>query len=158
MPSPLGPAAPPVFSTTRFAGRPHWRIATAGATWLLDAGAGGFSSLVDHAGREWIGFLPLHLAGFPEGAAAGFRGLPNLVHGGEDDGVGHPGHDRVETVRSGDCELLSTSLSGAWSWRWRFHPDRAEFILDRAPEDRAWWFLYEGPIAGTFEPDCGLAA
>ena len=90
----------------------------------------------------------------PASAAAGFRGLPNLVHGkgNPDAGAGHPGFDRCETVQVDAATLRTTTKSGRWQWTWRFTAEAAQCTIERAPADHPWWFLYEGPIAGKFAP------
>jgi len=143
----------PTIRATSHLGRPHHEIHAMGAIWLYDDAGGGFSSLIDGEGRDWIGFKPEPLADFPAAAAAGYRGLGNLVHGGEDSGVGHPGFDLCETVFEAPATLRTRSLSGRWEFTWTFHPDRLEFTMIRADPDRDWWFLYEGNPGGRFAPE-----
>jgi hypothetical protein len=134
-------------------GRPHVEVRYAGSTWLYDVAGGGFSRLLDPDGRDWIGFRPEPLAEFPASAAAGFRGLGNLVHGGPDDGVGHPGFDRCETVWEAPRTLRTRSKSGKWEWTWTFRESGALLEMIKADPERAWWFLYEGNPHGEFAPE-----
>jgi hypothetical protein len=133
-------------------GRPHFMVRTERATWLYDRAGGGFSRLVDLEGRDWIDFGAEPLSAFPESAAAGYRGLPNLVFGGPDKGAGHPGFDRCTSRVAGPDTIRSTSRSGRWAWSWTFTETTATFTMEKADPEQPWWFLYEGPIAGTFAP------
>jgi hypothetical protein len=149
----VAPAAPPVtIEPTTLHGRPHHRVITPTATWLYDDAGGGFASLLDPTGADWIGFNPVPLTDFPASAASGYRGLGNLVHGGDDGGVGHPGFDKCTTEFIPPATLRTHSQSGRWEWSWTFHADHAEFILNLADSDRAWWLLYEGTPGGRFSP------
>jgi hypothetical protein len=135
-----------------YEGRPHLMVRTERATWLYDRDGGGFSRLIDRDGRDWISFGAEPLDSFPESAAAGYRGLPNLVFVGPDKGAGHPGFDRCTSEVLGADTIRTTSLSGFWAWSWFFTETTATFTMERADPEHPWWFLYEGPIAGTFEP------
>jgi hypothetical protein len=121
-------------------------------TWYYDRSGGGFCRLVDRDGQDWIAFRKNPLNEFPKSAAAGYRGLPNLVFTGPDKGAGHPGFDRCTTSITSENSIRTTSISGQWSWTWSFTGASANFEMERAPGSGAWWFLYEGPIAGTFSP------
>ena len=132
--------------------RPHFRIESEGSTWFYDRAGGGFSGLVDSDGRDWIAFHKNPLSKFPDSAAAGYRGIPNAVFIGPDKGAGHPGFDRCRTIKVADDTIRSFSLSGKWAWSWKFTEQTATFTMERADPEQQWWFLYEGPIAGTFEP------
>jgi hypothetical protein len=136
----------------RFEGRLHFVIRTRSATWFYDRAGGGFSRLVDRDGRDWINFGADPLSRFPESAAAGYRGLPNLVFVGPDKGAGHPGFDQCATEFAGADTIRTVSRSGRWAWSWVFTETSATFTMEKADPDHPWWFLYEGPIAGTFDP------
>ncbi|MBM4025539.1 MAG: hypothetical protein FJ280_09040, partial [Planctomycetes bacterium] len=95
-------------------GRPQLKIATPRATWFYDEAGGGFSRLIDADGRDWISFSKDPLTKFPDGAAAGFRGLGNLVYGRDnpDAGAGHPGFDRCESAVVAPNAIRTVSRSG----------------------------------------------
>ncbi len=137
-----------------YEGRAQFKVETPGATWFYDRAGGGFSRLIDADGRDWISFHNTALKGAPAGAAAGFRGLPNLVFGKDnpDAGAGHPGFDRCESVVVGTDTIRTVSKSGHWAWTWRFERDGARLTVEQVDGDRPWWFLYEGPIAGRWAP------
>ncbi len=137
-----------------YEGIPQFIVRIEAATWYYDRPGGGFSRLIDREGRDWIAFSKDPLSEFPDSAAAGYRGLPNLLFGGgnPDAGVGHPGFDRCESTLAGPNTIRTESLSGKWAWTWTFTETTATFTMEKADPDHAWWFLYEGPIAGTFAP------
>jgi hypothetical protein len=133
-------------------GRPQLKVATPTGTWYFDTAGGGLSRLIDADGKDWIGFKKEPLRQSPDAAAAGFRGIPNCVHGTADAGAGHPGHDLCTSERVGPDRIRTTGPGGRWQWTWTFAPTHARFRMDRAPADQPWWFLYEGTPGGAFEP------
>jgi len=138
----------------RHEGRRQFVIRTDAATWYYDRAGGGFSRLIDRGGRDWIAFSKSPLKQYPESAAAGYRGLPNLVFGSgnPDAGAGHPGFDRCESEIVAKDTIRTRTRSGKWSWTWTFRETSATFTMEQADTNDPWWFLYEGPIAGTFAP------
>ncbi|MBK1878262.1 hypothetical protein [Pelagicoccus mobilis] len=134
-------------------GRLHYKITTETATYLYDPVAGGFSSIFDPTGQDWIAYGDPAQADYPAGAAYAFRGLPNMVHGGEDSGTGHPGFKKCRSAIVSDNRIQSFSTSGVWQWSWHFFDTHAELVIEKAAEDRAYWFLYEGPAGGKWDPD-----
>ena len=134
------------------AGQECYRIETSSATYLYQKEAGGFSNIHDSQGTDWIQFNKLAEAKFPASAAADYRGLPNMVFKSDDGGAGHPGFDKMNSELVGDAEIRSTSKSGKWQWSWVFYDNYAELTVEKVDKDHAYWFLYEGPIAGKFSP------
>lgn len=139
-------------SKVTYQGRPHFKIDTQTATWYYDERGGGFSRLLDKEGRDWIAFRKEPLSDFPASAASGFRGLPNCVFKGPDKGAGHPGFDQCESLRIDESSIRTRSRSGKWQWRWEFSETSARFSMERADKEYPWWFLYEGPVGGSYEP------
>lgn len=131
--------------------RPHFKIETCSATYLYDRAGGGFSSIRDIAGLEWIGFKPGD-GQAPESAAADFRGLPNLVFRGDENGTGHPGFDNCLSEIIGPDQIGTISRSGLWEWHWTFLEQGALLELIKSDTSRNYWFLYEGLPGGTFAP------
>ena len=132
-------------------GQACFEITTPGATYLYQKAAGGFSSLLDPDGNDWSNFHPDPSPSYPASGANAYRGLPNLVHGGADDGVGHPGFERCRTRQVDEVTLESQSLSGAWRYRWTFADEHARLDVIDTP-DHPYWFLYEGTPAGRYAP------
>lgn len=133
-------------------GRPCFIIRTGQTRWYFDRSGGGFCRLIDRDGRDWIGFRKTPLRRFPESAAAGYRGLPNLVFTGPDKGAGHPGFDRCTSLLVDEKKIRTTTKSGEWIWSWSFSEGGATFQMERSAQEIPWWFLYEGTVAGSFAP------
>ncbi len=121
------------------------RVENDGGQFLYDVDGGGFSSIVDVDGNEWIGWSN------SSGSAGEYRGVPNLVY---PEGFMHPGLGGVTStiVNSGPLEVTIRSVSsdGAWVTEWEIGPSSAELTVVEAP--KSYWFLYEGTPGGTLEP------
>jgi hypothetical protein len=135
------------------AGQPCFRIKTPRATYFYQKEAGGFSSILDRKGNDWIGFKPDHNENYPSSAASSYRGLPNLVFRSEDGGAGHPGFTKCESIQISHNQIRTVSKSGKWQWTLTFFPDHATMTIDRVDPSHSYWFLYEGTVAGRFQPD-----
>ena len=133
--------------------RAHFVIKAGNATYWFDQAGGGFSRIIDQEGNDWISFKKEPLNEYPASAAAGYRGLPNLVYGGENSGAGHPGFDQCQTEKISSNSLETTTLDGKWKWQTTFYDDYAKLEVLTAPVDQSYWFLYEGTIAGDYEPE-----
>ena len=133
-------------------GLPAFKIETPAATYYLQKASGAFSSIIDRDGRDWVGFHSDPEAGFPAGAASQFRGLPNLVYQGPDNGVGHPGFEKCASTLVEENSIRTVSASGEWRWTWTFADSHADLHVEKIDPERPYWFLYEGPIAGAFAP------
>ena len=120
------------------------RIATATATYFYQKEEGGFSSVVDTAGNDWIGWNST------PGSGGEFRGVPNLGPAGF-----HPGRDHdVETVIVSQGPLKTTIVStddDGNKVRWEFFPTYARMTV-LAFED-PYYFLYEGTPGGSMNND-----
>jgi hypothetical protein len=133
--------------------RDHFVIETRRATYWLDKLAGGLSWLVDQDGRDWISFKRDPWDEYPPSAASAYRGIPNLIHGQDESGFGHPGWDLATSKQIGANTILCTSLSGNWQLRWVFSAEEVHLAVAKADGDTPYWFLYEGPIAGRWAPN-----
>jgi hypothetical protein len=140
-------------STVNHLGREHFRIKTASAIYLYDPVAGGFSSIFDKLGNDWISYQDDEQPEYPAAAATKYRGVPNLVYGGDDDGAGHPGHQKCESRMVGSNRIHTVSTSGKWAWTWTFYPNAAKLEVEKTPANKPYWFLYEGPVGGTYRPN-----
>jgi hypothetical protein len=142
------------FSQAIYEDRLQFLIQTKTAIYYYDRAGGGFSRLLDPDGVDWIAFRKTPLRDFPASAATGFRGLPNLLFGdaNPDSGGGHPGFEKCRSERMGKDAIRTLTKSNAWAWRWDFTEQRARFKMETADPKHAWWFLYEGPIGGRFDP------
>jgi hypothetical protein len=140
------------FSTTLDEGQDCFRVETPHGTYIYQKTAGGFSSLLDKDGNDWLNFHPDPSPDYPRSAGNAFRGMPNLVFGGEEDGYGHPGFAGCTSEQIGDSSIQTTSLCKRWQWQWGFFEKYAKLTMLRVNPDRAYWFLYEGTPAGRYEP------
>ena len=112
-----------------------YKIETSSATYFLQKEAGGFSTILDKDGNDWVQFRSEPDADYPAGAASQFRGLPNLVYGGDDNGVGHPGFAKCTSVLVDDHTIRSTSKSGKWQWTWTFTETDAKLHVESVDPD-----------------------
>lgn len=132
--------------------RTHYRVVTPSATYLLDSASGGLSSMIDRGGNDWIAYRPEPWGQYPASAASAYRGIPNLVFRGPFDGAGHPGHDGVVSDVVGARQIRCHTPGGPWAWTWTFEPEYARLDVTGVSDTSAYWFLYEGPPAGRYDP------
>ncbi len=124
-----------------------YKITTANATYYFQKDAGGFSSLLDVQGNDWIDFHPIG------GSDGLYRGIPNMVH---PDNIYHPGHSNCVSslLHAGPLRatIRSVSKNGLWECLWHIFPHHARLTLLRcAPTP--YWFLYEGTPGGAIDYD-----
>ncbi len=140
-----------VFSTHSDEGQASWRVQTTNATWFYQPAAGGFSSLEDVNGNDWLNYHPQPAAS----AGGAYRGVPNMVY---PEGKLHPGATGHATVheQSGPLKesfrttIQTDSDNRQWDMRWEIFPTYARMtVLD---VDHDYWFLYEGTPGGAIEP------
>lgn len=135
-------------------GQGAYEIRTPAARYFYHRIGGGYSSLIDPDGNDWLGYRP---GGGPAGA---YRGIPNMVFRRDSDRNNHfhPGHSGprasvTKLVEAGPLQatIESSVDDGRWRVRWEIHPDLARLtVLDIDPEDPGFWFLYEGTPGGRF--------
>jgi hypothetical protein len=136
---------------TQYQDRPHFKITTTAATYYFDKAGGGFSSMIDKDGLDWISYnKDSSVATYPKSSAGQFRGLPNAVFGNEDGGCGHPGFDKAVSEKIADNIIETKSKSGKWGWTWTFYKDYAVWNVTKVDSTYAYWLLYEGTIAGSW--------
>ena len=123
-------------------GQDCYMVSTANATYYFQKDAGGFSSLLDAQGNDWIGFHPYG------GSDGIYRGIPNMGH---PEGYCHPGktasHSRVSASGPLCVSIESASNDGVMRCRWDIFPHHARLTVFqmRTP----YWFLYEGTPGGN---------
>lgn len=133
-------------------GRPHFLIRTTSAIYYFDKAGGGLSGMIDRDGNDWIAFRREPWDSVPQSAASAFRGIPNAVFKGEDGGCGHPGFDKCISELKNSNTIRTRSKSGKWEWVWKFYDDSAVWEVLKTDTTRKYWFLYEGPVGGSFQP------
>ena len=145
--SPAPPATPLVTTVDDVVDESQFsvHVTTAAGEYFYQKDAGGFSSLLDTQGNDWIDFHPTG------GSSGNFRGIPNLVY---PEGHFHPGATTsITTLRhSGPLKttLHSVTTDGLWEALWEIYPRRATMTVLAA--NAPYWFLYEGTPGGTLEP------
>ncbi len=141
-------------SETTFKKRAHFKVKTANYEWYIDKFSGGISRIADSENKDWINWKRLPEEKYPESAAGDYRGLPNLVFGGDGNGIGHPGFNKALSFKVNNRNIKVKSLDGKWEWMYIFHSKYVELqILKNPSEERNYWFLYEGVPGGEFEPE-----
>lgn len=148
----LLPPGKRMITTVEHLGREHLSVQTKTAVYLYDPVAGGFSSILDREGNDWVAYADDPAPSYPASAGTSYRGLPNLVYGGDDDGAGHPGFAKCESRVVGRNQIHTFSISGEWAWTWTFYPNAARLDVLKVPAERKYWFLYEGLVGGEFRP------
>ncbi len=132
-----------------------FEIRTPSARYLYHKTGGGFSSLVDRDGNDWLGYRP---GGGPAGA---YRGLPNMAYRpkGDRNNHFHPGHagHRASTARLIQSGPIKATIESSvdehrWRVRWDIYPQFARMtVLNIDRDDPRYWFLYEGTPGGRFD-------
>ena len=129
-------------------GQSSFLIESDNAAYYYQKQAGGFSSLVDNDGNDWISYHP-EVSGV-SGSANQFRGLPNLVF---PEGHFHPGSTNATSTLLHDGVLKATIESvtndGLWKVQWEFFPKFSRMTVNLA--EKNFWFLYEGTPGGTLD-------
>jgi hypothetical protein len=140
-------------SENTYEGSSHYVITTRTATYWYDMQGGGISRMIDRHGNDWVAFRREPWNKNPASSASSYRGIPNLVFQGDDDGCGHPGWDKCESIFEAPDIIRTRSKSGKWEWTWTFYEDKALMEVLKADPTRSYWFLYEGPSGGKFKPE-----
>lgn len=129
--------------------RDCFRIETSSATYLFDKRGGGFTSIIDSDGNDWISYH--HDALSNQGGE--YRGIPNMG------GCCHPGYPEIAsgkaTMTSTIAEqspsyvkILSSSADNAWRTSWEFYEDHATLTVLSIPNGTEYYVLYEGTPGG----------
>lgn len=138
-------------TTANDEGQSSFRVQTATATYFYQKDGGGFSSLLDANGNDWLNYHPTP-ANSPSST---YRGIPNMVH---PEGKLHPGATGHTTtlVNSGPLKetvrtvINTDSDARQWDVLWEFFPSYSRMTL--LDVDHDYWFLYEGTPGGDLEP------
>ncbi len=119
------------------------RVATPAGTYFYHKDGGGFTSLVDSEGNDWVGYN----SNSDPGSAGIFRGIPNLPE------QFHPGNMDVTTtiVSRGPLKttIESSADEGARRIRWEIYPTYARATV--LAYNANYWFLYEGTPGGSMD-------
>jgi len=129
-------------------GSDSWKIQTPVGSWYFAKNGGGFGSLDDVDGKDWINYHPTG------GSAGNYRGLPNLVH---PEGIFHAGGGKTKctttVLATGPLavSLLSETADKRWAMRYDIFKSSVRCTVLKAAH--AYWFLYEGTPGGKLELD-----
>ncbi|WP_428938717.1 hypothetical protein [Fontivita pretiosa] len=120
------------------------RIETPVATYFYQKAEGGFSSIVDVDGNDWVSWN----SNSNPGSAGGFRGIPNMGPAGFHPGAGHD--VTTEIVSRGPLRtVLESTDSDGNRVQWEFYPTFArQTVLSM---NQPYYFLYEGTPGGGLD-------
>ncbi len=126
------------------------QIMTSTCEYYYDFDGGGFCSIIDKYGNDWINYS------HKSGSKGLYRGIPNMVY---PEGYFHPGYGLLhkpmesEIVVQGPEEvwIRTRSHDQRWSVVWYFYDGYAQMIVERA--NGPFWFLYEGTPGGDISKD-----
>ncbi|MFN0158702.1 MAG: DUF1349 domain-containing protein [Bacteroidota bacterium] len=135
------PARVSIGDTADFEGQQSFKIVTTAGTYFYHKAGGGFASLFDQNGNDWIGYHPY-------GRASGeFRGIPNAGD------VFHPGFTTSSTTVEFQGPLhtrfRSVTLDNKWAAVWDIFPTYARMTMVK--NGASYWWLYEGTPGGNLE-------
>lgn len=120
------------------AGQSSFRVQTQNATYFFHKQGGGFSSMTDVQGVDWLSYEPCC-----DGAGE-FRGMPNSGY------AFHPGYTNSTSslVVNGALRTVisAQTTNGQWKSTWEFFPTYARMTMEDTNTD--YWFLYEGTPFG----------
>jgi len=123
-----------------------YKISNINGTYYFQKQAGGFSSLNDISGNDWISFNNI------DGTSGTYRGIPNAVYA---EGIFYPGFTccTSDIISQGPIKIKirSTSNDGKWESIWDFYPRYAKMAITKV--DHNYWMLYEGTPGGVLEPN-----
>lgn len=140
-------------TTTEDEGMEAIKITTKAATYFFQTEAGGFSSILDKDGNDWVSWRDSGEDTYPASAAADYRGLPNMVHGTKNSGTTHPGFTNCTTKIIDNKTIESKSKDREWAFRYTFYDDCVKIEVTQKPDAQAHWFLFEGTVGGKYDPE-----
>ncbi len=129
-------------------GRECFRIKAQNAVYYYDKKGGGFTSILDVQGNDWIGYKE------GNGPKGEYRGIPNLVHPEAYFHPGSPKEDMVSSIVSTEAhkvKICTESKDKNWVCVWEFYPDYSRLEVVKA--DKPYWFLYEGTPGGSLDTE-----
>jgi hypothetical protein len=126
--------------------RDCFKIETVSAIYFLDKKGGGFSSVLDMDGNDWINWRK----GF--GAGGEWRGFPNSVYLQDPahNGTGHPGFDNAISEMDGTNKIQTRSGEN-WHFTYEFFDTHVTLTVNKSQHEKAYWILYEGTPGGAYD-------
>ena len=147
---PQNPVKPPlsIQDVGEYEGTTAYKINTPTAQFYYHSNCGGFASIIDKEGNDWVSYHPNKE---PESGFLGrYRGIPNIAPPSL-----HPGS--LEPVKSSKIiaegplkiSIVTETEDKLWRAKWDIYPDYATMtLLQKGPEP--YWMLYEGTPGGEF--------
>ncbi len=129
-------------------GKAAYKIDTQNGTYYYHLTGGGFSSLNDSQGNDWINYKST-----VSGSGGTFRGIPNAVSP-NNGGHFHPGGTKMVTtlVNQGPLKVTLHTIEKKapgrpkWEGQFEIYPEYVVFTMLVAPYN--YWALYEGTPGG----------
>lgn len=156
-PAPPAVAVPTTVDSLQYEGQLTYLVTTARADYYYHLEGGGFASIIDHDGHDWISYH----AEAGSGERGEYRGIPNMDVSvpGLSDGTFHPGDHAVTTTLLGHGPLKVTFRSVydnplyRWSVLWEIYPSFIRMTVEEAGADNSgsYWLLYEGTPGGSLD-------
>lgn len=134
-------------------GQECYRISTPYATFYYQKEAGGFSSILDNCGVDWINYRNSGKTEYPKSANSDYRGIPNMMSSSDDGGIGHPGFRSCVSKVLNDSIIHTVSKKGDYEYTWTFTERYAYITVLKIDTARGHWFLYEGTPGGKWDPE-----
>lgn len=156
-PPPPAVPAPTTLDSLQYEGQATWLISTARADYYYHRDGGGFASIIDNDGHDWISYHSEP----GSGERGEYRGIPNMDVSvpGLSDGTFHPGDHAATTtlLHHGPLKVTLRSVYPnplyRWSLLWEIYPTHARLTVEEAGADDNghYWFLYEGTPGGALD-------
>jgi len=133
-----------------YEGQPTYRIKTPTSEYFYHETSGGFASLKDKDGNDWISY---HSDESIDGFKGRYRGIPNIAppefHPGEP-----IGKKPAVVISQGPLKvsIICGTEDGQWQSRWDIYPNYATMSLLKKG-DAPYWILYEGTPGGEFNEE-----
>lgn len=123
-------------------GQDSYKIKNLQGTYYFQKQSGGFSSLNDVSGNDWIGYNILEP----------YRGIPNAVY---PENYFHPGSIccTSDIIYNGPIRsrIKTITNDGKWESLWDIYPYYATMTMIKT--NHSYWMLYEGTPGGLYEPN-----
>jgi hypothetical protein len=130
-------------------GQSSYQVQTTNATYYYHEMGGGFSSIVDANGNDWVNYNST------PGDNGTYRGLPNVITNVDGTGIEgfRPGVTNTisSLVSQGPLKITihSETIDGQWEALWEFYPTYARMTLLKV--GGAYWFTYGGTPGGVLD-------
>lgn len=128
-----------------------YKISTPAAEYYYHSSTGGFASVIDKEGNDWVSYHPNQE---PESGMKGrYRGIPNIAPAELHPGETEP-RKSSQIISEGPVRvsLMTQTEDKKWQTRWDIYPEYATMTLLKKGEE-PYWILYEGTPGGEFNEE-----